>query len=406
LLLKEGCLQNRPEIFIREIASDVDHNHCTTRQFQHMTFEHDGIWFVFYSDGKDFIYQISANAGKSWQLADKPIDRAPNGSSSFDLIKIRDRVFISHAFYPLGRYDVNAPYATDQNRRGEYIHEGRIKEGQIKGQRIHWQMDINPGFTPDYSNIVHDSNGYFWIFSREDEQGVAYRSMKPNDVKDWMAPQLCMPPKGRHAMDAAVLDDGDLYVVSMLTTDGKLYGNYYNGREWGNEGILLDNNVTAVAGDDRRLSIEFDPTVKQLHLVYVDSESVLRYRVLSAPYKPDNWFPELSQPGLNLGSDIFTCALSVDKSKKPYDLMIAYGLEKHTGQDKRERTGELFIRRFAKNQWNGDALLMSQPGSIYNWYPNVNQDISKGICMIYSRSVNEFSISKPLAVMVSMYPFK
>ena len=63
----------------RQINPSVDHNHCTTRQFQHMTFCHEGIWFVFYSDGKDFRYQTSADDGQTWLAADKPVDQAPNG---------------------------------------------------------------------------------------------------------------------------------------------------------------------------------------------------------------------------------------------------------------------------------------------------------------------------------------
>lgn len=46
------------------------------------------------------------------------------------------QIYASYAFYPLGRYDVNAPYAKDPARRGEYTHEGRIKMGRIEGRRI------------------------------------------------------------------------------------------------------------------------------------------------------------------------------------------------------------------------------------------------------------------------------
>jgi len=111
----------------RQINPSVDHNHCTTRQFQHKTFNHEGVWFVFYSDGKDFRYQTSTDYGNTWHLVAAPIDQAPNGSTSFDVLKVDDVVYISHAVYPLGRYDVKAPYAQDPARRGEYVHEGRIK---------------------------------------------------------------------------------------------------------------------------------------------------------------------------------------------------------------------------------------------------------------------------------------
>ena len=393
---------SKPEVLIREIESSVDHNHCTTRQFQHMTFYHDGVWFVFYSDGKDFWYQTSRDGGRSWRRADKPVATAPNGSSSHDVLKIGQIVYISHAFYPLGRYDVTAPYARDPARRNEYRHEGRIKKGRIEGRTIRWLLDVNPGFTPDYSNIVQDTAGYFWVFTRETQQGVAHRSQKPNSIEQWMPESVCMPVQGRHAMDVAALDNGHLYVVSMLTSDGKLYGNFYDGRQWGPEAILISDSVTDVAGDDRRLAVEFDSTCNRLHLIYVDRNSNLRCRCLDSPYRAGDWTPSLSQPGRQIETDVFTCALSVDTALTPYGLMITYGHQKHVGRDKRERTGVLYARRFDGKQWKGTEILLSQPETIHNWYPSVNRDVSNGLCVMYSRSMNRTRLGKPLAVMVSL----
>lgn len=86
-------------------------------------------------------------------------------------------------------------------------------------------------------------------------------------------------------------------------------------------------------------------------------------------------------------------------------MMITYGLEKHVGKDKRERTGELYARRFDGDRWQGEAILMSQPGTIHNWYPNVNQDIRDGLCVMYSRSIDKTTLGAPLAVMVSICRF-
>jgi len=386
----------------RQINPSVDHNHCTTRQFQHMTFYHEGVWFAFYSDGKDFRYQTSDDSGETWIPAQTPVDQAPNGSTSFDVLKVDKMVYISHTIYPLGRYDVRAPYARDPARRGEYLSEGRIKEGRIEGRWIHWFSDINPGFTPDYSNIVVDSAGFFWVFAREAQLGVAYRSRVPNDTWLWEPRVVCMPVQGRHALDAAALDERKLYVVSTLTTGGRLYGNPYDGKTWNTEPVLVCDDVTTVAGDDRRASIEFDPTQKRLHLLYVDGRSRLRYRFLDRPYRRQDWQPELSAEGLELAENVFTSALSVDTSESPYELTISYGIEKHAGKDKRQRTGELYARPFDGTRWQADAVLMSQPGTIHNWYPNVNRDVSNGLCMMYSRSVNETNLGVPLAVMVSI----
>ena len=67
--------------------------------------------------------------------------------------------------------------------------------------------------------------------------------------------------------------------------------------------------------------------------------------------------------------------MSVDSSTSPYDLVITYGVEKHVGRDKRQRTGELYARRLRNDHWQGEPVLVSQPDTIYNWYPNVNQDV-------------------------------
>jgi len=407
-LSKNSTEQNiqASEPIIREICYSVDHNHCTTRQFQHMTFYHEGVWFVFYSDGRDFLYQASCDSGKTWQLAEKPVDKAPNGSSSFDVLKIGDTIYVSHAYYPLGRYDPDAPYAKNPTKSGEYKSEGRIKKGRIEGRTIQWLSDVNPGFTPGYSKILQDASGYFWVFTRKDQQGTAYRSLRSGDIGKWMPQTVCIPEIGGHALDAAALDDGKLYTASILTSDGKLYGNLYDGSEWGNKSVLIADNVTKTAGDDRRLSLEFDPTAKRLHLIYVDAENKLRYRCLDSPYRSEDWRPGLSKEGLELAENVFTCALSVDTSIFPYCLVITYGLEKYTGTDMRERLGEMYARRFEGGEWRGNAVLLSKPGTIHNWYPNVNRDARDGLCVMYSRSVDDEHVGSPLAVMVSVCLFK
>ena len=406
LSASQGQVGRKANVSICEIESWVNHNHCTTRQFQHMTFYHEGVWFVFYSDGKEFWYQTSQDDGRTWRRADKPVAPAPNGSSSHDVLKIGETVYISHAFYPLGRYDVTAPYARDPARRSEYRHEGRIKKGRIEGRKIRWLLDVNPGFTPDYSNIVQDAAGYFWVFTRESQRGVAYRSQKPNSIKQWLPESICTPVRGRHAMDAAALEDGQLYVVSMLTTDGRLYGNFYNGQQWAREPVLISDSTTDVAGDDRRLAVEFDTTHKRLHLIYVDRNNRLTYRWLDSPYRAEDWQPSLSQPGLEIATGVFTCALSVDTAQTPYGLMVTYGHQNHVGRDTRQRTGALYARRFDGRKWKGTATLLSQPGTIHNWYPSVNRDVSDGLCVMYSRSVDRIRLGKPLAVIVSLCQLK
>ena len=99
----------KAEVNIRQIDGPIDHNHCTTRQFQHMSFCHEGTWFVFYSDGRDFRYQTSIDGGTSWDAAEQPVATAPNGSSSHDVLQVGNTVYLAHAFYPPGPTVVNVP---------------------------------------------------------------------------------------------------------------------------------------------------------------------------------------------------------------------------------------------------------------------------------------------------------
>jgi hypothetical protein len=398
-----GCTApSPPDVLVREIEASVDHNHCTTRQFQHMVFHRDGIWFVFYSDGRDFRYQTSADGGVTWQLAEQAVDQAPNGSSSFDLVTSGEHVYLAHSYYPQGRYDTKAAYAKDPSRRHEYTHEGRVKKGRIVGASIQWIADHDPGFTPDYTNLVRDATGHLWVFHRVDNQVVAHRSLQPDNVEDWSPKAICIPVEGRHAPDAAAIGDGLLYVASVLTTDGTLYGNLYDGRQWGAKPVLLSDEMTTVAGDDRRMAMQFDPHRRQLHLVYVDRQGRLLHRRLRAPFGAGDWEPLLTEPPRELATGVFTTALSIDGAGASADLIVVYGLERYTGEDQRVRTGELYARRFDGEQWQGDPILLTQPGTILNWYPNVSPEAGPGLCLLYTCSVNPDSPGQPLAVMTSV----
>jgi hypothetical protein len=317
-------------VITREIEPAVDHNHCTTRQFQHMTFHHEGVWFVFYSDGRDFRYRTSDDRGRTWRR---------------------------------------------------------------------WLEDIDPGFKIGYSNLIRDSTGHIWVITRESGQGTAYRSREPDELRAWSPAMPCLPIPGRHALDAAALDGGKLYVASVLTTSGKMYGNLFDGRSWGHKPVLIADGLTTVAGDDRRLALEFDRKRRRLHLIYVDAGGTLRYRSLDAPWREGDWQPRLSRPGSELADRVFTGALSVEPSGS---LIVTYGLERYVDEDRRVRTGELYARRLQNGRWASDPVLVSQPGTIHNWYPNVNQDASAGLCVLYSRSVNPVELGKPLAVMTSV----
>ena len=76
----EFATQHAAGVTIRQIDGPIDHTHCTTRQFQHMSFHEQGVWFVFYSDGKQFRYQTCRDSGITWQRGNEPVAPAPNVS--------------------------------------------------------------------------------------------------------------------------------------------------------------------------------------------------------------------------------------------------------------------------------------------------------------------------------------
>jgi hypothetical protein len=389
------------EVIIRELETTVDHNHSTTRQFQHMVFALNDTWFVFYSDGKNFRYQTSDRMDGNWIRCKSPIDSAPNGSSGFDLINTRNVVYLAYPVYPMGRYDPNAPYARDSEHRYEYRVEGRIKKGLIEGHEIRWIIDKKTDFIPSYTKLVIDSLKRIWIFNREIQYMRSRRSREPECIDDFLPATVPIPVKGRHALDAVALDNGKMYAASVLTDQGFLYGNLFDGEKWSNSPVLIEDKMSKVAGDDRRLAMGYDPDEKRLHLIYIDSSGILRYRRLDYPYRPEDWIPQLGTQGRTLASSVFTCALSMVFSSTPNDLIITYGIEKYVDSDPRFRTGELFTRRFDGTGWVDRELLISQPGTIFNWYPNVNLDASKGLTILYSRSLNANKVVNPLAIMVS-----
>lgn len=92
---------------------------------------------------------------------------------------------------------------------------------------------------------------------------------------------------------------------------------------------------------------------------------------------------------------------AIDKWE-PESMVITYGQEKHVGKGRRQRTGELYARRFDGEKRRGEPILLSQPGTIHNWYPNVNQDVRDGLCVLYSRSKDKEHLGVPLAVMVTI----
>jgi len=390
---------------ISEIDSSTSW-HATTRAFQRMVLNHDGVWFVFYGNGTDCVYRTSVDDGGSWSAPQATVPGA-RWTSSQDILTYGDRIYFFH---------------TDpETLRVNGYQRLLVKVGTVSGRTINWQETYGVAYG-GYTSVTQDSEGHLLVLTRQSLKDIAAqskldvdlppeaaekgltlavcRSKRPHDPTAWVPLEKCLAGVNlaRPVAKIVGLDRGMAYVVSMATDreGGMMFGSLYDGRSW-RETVTISSNTTKVAGDDRRFSAEFDPTTGKMHLVYVDADNNLRYRNLSAPYTAEDWEPPLTEPGKLLEEEVFTCILSVDASKVPYGLKVLYGKLKYTGEDPRVRTGELYIRDFNGDCWTGKPTLVSEQGAVNNWYPNMNRDVSKGVCVLYTKGLR-----MPLSIMVSV----
>jgi len=80
--------------------------------------------------------------------------------------------------------------------------------------------------------------------------------------------------------------------------------------------------------------------------------------------------------------------MSLDTSKTQSYLYLLYGKTQFEHRDPRWQSGELYIVKFDGESWS-EPVLVSEPGTKYNWYPNMNEDVSKGIGVMYLKGMPE-----------------
>jgi hypothetical protein len=370
-----------------------------------MVFNHDGVWFVFYSNGTDSLYRTSDD-GKSWSAPQVVIPGAI-WTSSHDILTDGNQVY----FF----------YTDPETLRLEEYQRLLVKVGVISGRTIDWQETYEVAYG-GYTSVTQDLEGDIYVLTRLSLRDISARSRlnvelppeaaekeftlavcrseRPHDPSSWIPLERCLTGVNLARPVAKLVGLGRemAYVVSMATDKegGRMFGSLYDGQSWC-EPVTISSNTTRVAGDDRRFSAEFDPTARKMHLVYVDAENNLRYRTLSSPYAAEDWEPPLTEPGKLLEEEVFTCVLSVDTSTSPYGLKVLYGKLRYVGEDPRVRTGELYIRDFNGDCWTGRPVLVSESRTVHNWYPNVNRDVSEGVCVLYTKG-----LKIPLSIMVSV----
>ncbi len=356
--------------------------HSTTRGTIRLVFPRDGGWLVFHGDPKTYRF---SDDGVTWTATE-----APEASRSH-LIE-GDTI---HTFYTVLVEPAPA-----------WVVDTFVCRGTVSGQSIRWdaphKLDTRLGYYPD---LKRDSEGRFTMTGRAVVRGEGgevlgtevlwKRSLRPGDISDWGADVRCINHTGQvHTSgddswkvigstvhENLALEDGKSYVLSMMTVDGvgKLYGNLFDGQNWGEEDTEVATGMSAWAGTDRRMCAAFDQEARVIHLAYVDAEGGLWYRSAAAPYGADDWSaPVKLQP-----FETFTAVLSLDTSHQPAHVYVLFGktLFENKG-DLRNTYGALYLQRFDGRSWS-DTVLVSEPDTADNWYPNMNADVRRGVGVLY-----------------------
>ena len=102
---------------------------------------------------------------------------------------------------------------------------------------------------------------------------------------------------------------------------GRLYGNLFNGENWGEVETEIATKMSTWAGTDRRMCAVFDATANVIHLAYVNGEGNLFYRKAKTPYYTDDW----SEPVQLQPFKTFTIVLSLDTSHRLAHVYALFG---------------------------------------------------------------------------------
>jgi len=372
-----------PPTFVRSrIATTLGGYHSTTRGTIRLVFPHGGKWLVFRGDPDTYHF---SEDGKSWTAAE-----APQASRS----------------HLIQGSTIHTLYTVLVEPAPKWVFGTFVCKGTISGKTIDWQqpskLDTKLGYYPD---IQQDTEGRFTMTGRHaifDEQRQVVgtevlwkRSARPGDFLEWGPDVRCIlhggdSSVGRHwtklgstVHENLVLEDGKSCVLAMMTVGGvgKLYANLFDGQKWGAEDIELATGMSTWAGTDRRMCAVFDEQAKVIHLAYVDGEGWLWYRRAKSPYGPEDW----SRPVRLHDFRTFTVVLSLDTSQRPAHLYLLFGKTLfQDGRDLRNTYGALYLQRLAGRTWS-QPVLVSEPDTIDNWYPNMNADVRHGLGILYLR---------------------
>ena len=378
-----------------KVATTMGGWHATTRATVRLVFPHEGKWLVF--RGNPDTCHFSRD-GVTWTAVE-----AKEASRSH-LIRGGDITTV----YTVMRVEGPPKWVFDQ-----YVVRGKLADTAIRWENP-VKLDTRASYYPD---LQQTTDGYYTMTGRavirneKDEPAgtevLWKRTVRPDDISAWEPDVRCIHHVGDHrsgdpdswkkigstAHENLALEDGGSCVIAMMTSGGvgRLLANLHDGERWGTHDIELATGMSTWAGTDRRMCAVFDPKARTIHLAYVDGAGGLWYRSAKTPYAEGDWStPVRLQP-----FKTFTTVLSLDTSRDPVHVYVLFGktLFENRG-DLRSTYGELYLQRLDGETWT-EAVLVSEPGTAENWYPNMNGDVSRGIGVLYLKGAGRVQSGKP-----------
>lgn len=335
-------------------------DHVTTRPHNRKVIYYaaSGYWYVFYGhggkdpDGKHRISWRSSKDGINWSER-RTASEGNSHTSALDVLITGEKItaLISRPNYYRELADVpeelNGKFWFKRQDHDFYfpyeITQYQIKEDDLIPGTVYPVMGgTSYGGFVHYGSLTQDSNGFFWVAGRlerhlekEPFEACVSRSSKANDITKWEPHVMLYRAGGRGTITVQViaLDGGRVFAVVLSKPDEKIYGSLYdpNTGRWEKPYVITEGG----AGSKRSVAI-FDPGTNRLHLVYIDNSGVLGHKILSSPYKENDWLPKAGShtagfiidssavTSIKSGNDI---SLSIDTSKVPAHLVVAYQKE-------------------------------------------------------------------------------
>lgn len=376
-------MQWPPTFTHSKIATTLNGWHSTTRGMIRLVFPHEGKWLVFRGDPNTYHF---SEDGVTW-----------TGTEAQQAA--RSHLIDGNTIY--STYNVLVEPAP------KWIFDKFICKGTISGKEIRWEKPYKIDTRVDYyRDLQRDTNGYFTMTGRaaspEGSEVLWKRSTSPHDISEWEPDVRYINRRGDGPIEGdrnswkkigstvhenLTIEDGKSYAFGMMTVDrvGRLYGNLHDGEKWGEKETELATGMSAWAGTDRRMCAVFDETAKVIHLAYVDGDGDLFYRSAKTPYGADDW----SEPAQLQPFKTFTVVLSLDTSHQPNHVYALFGKTLHEDKkDLRNTYGALYLQRFDGQSWS-KPILISEPGTEDNWYPNMNADLKHGTGILYLKGSHQ-----------------